>query len=139
MKISNTVTFFIKSFFIFIIMAMVATVFSWVVLEPFGQNMMIKLSTQIGLNKGRENGSSSIVIITVDDKSIAYHRWPWPRDYYAKIFRYLHDYSKPSVIGYDSLIQNLDKENPEADKVFFNSIKDIDNLVVGFAGLNENV
>ena len=139
MKISNTIMFFIKSFFIFIIMAMVATVLSWVVLEPFGQNMMIKLSTQIGLNKDRQNGSSSIVIITVDDKSIAYHRWPWPRDYYAKIFRYLHDYSKPSVIGYDSLIQNLDKENPEADKVFFNSIKDIDNLVVGFAGLTENV
>lgn len=139
MKISKTVTFFIKSFFIFIIMAMVATVFSWIVLEPFARNSMIKLTTQIGLDKNHQLGSSDIVIITIDDKSIAYHRWPWPRDMYAKIFRYLHEYSKPTVIGYDSLIQNLDKDNPKADEIFFNSIKDIDNLVVGFAGLTEHV
>ena len=107
------------------------TILSWSLLEPFAYNFMMD-----GVSKFNES-SSDIVIIAIDDKSISYHRWPWPRGYYADIINYLNTYSSPKVIGFDTIIQSYDKENPASDIKYFDAVKNTDNLVVGFSALSK--
>ena len=98
--------------------------------EPKAYNFMVKNFS------ANEYGSKDIVIITIDDKSLDKIRWPWKRQLYAKIFTYLSNYTTAKVIGFDAIIATPDNENPNSDKIFYNSIKNIDNLVVGFLPLN---
>lgn len=98
--------------------------------EPKAYNFMVKNFS------AKAKGSPEIVIITIDDKSIAEIRWPWRRELYAKIFHYLNDYSTCKVIGFDAVISTPDKDNPLSDERFYSSIKNTDNLIVGFAPLN---
>ena len=133
MKILKSKGFFIKSFFLLLFLAIVVTILSWSFLEPFAYNFMTKYFSAV------KKGSDQIVIIAIDDKSISYHRWPWPREYYGHIMEYLDKYSKPRIIGFDALIQSSDKENPNSDMEFYNSIRGINNLVVGFSPLSQNV
>ena len=133
MKILKSKGFFIKSFFLLLFLAIIVTILSWSFLEPFAYNFMTKYFTAV------RSGSEEIAIIAIDDKSISYHRWPWPREYYGQIMEYLNTYSKPKVIGFDALIQSTDNENPDSDKEFYNSIKGINNLIVGFSPLSQNV
>src|SRR5574344_1518930 len=81
-------------------------------------------------------GSDSIAIITIDDKSLDKIRWPWKRDLYGKMFNYLHEYTKAKVIGFDAIIATPDKDNLSADESFYRSVKNVDNLVVGFSPSN---
>lgn len=77
-------------------------------------------------------GSEDIVLVVVDDKSAEKYRWPWKRDMYCKLFGYFKDYAKPAVVVHDANIINLDKDNPQGDKKFFNLISQFDNLIEGF-------
>ena len=133
MKILKSKGFFIKSFFLHIFLSIIVILLSWAFLEPFAYNFMTKYFSAV------KQGSNNIAIIAIDDKSISYHRWPWPREYYGQILDYLDKYSKPSMIGFDALIQVNDKENIQSDRIFFNYIKNIDNLVVGFSPLTTSV
>ena len=114
MKFFKKKAFFIKSFFLHLFLSIVVIALSWSLIEPNAYNFMVKsfVATQ--------SGSSDIAVIVIDDKSIEYHRWPWPREYYAQMMEFLSDYSKPKLIGYDAIITTLDKDNPESDKYFFN-------------------
>lgn len=94
--------------------------------EPKAFNFMVKNFTAV------KTGSNDIVIIVIDDKSIGKYRWPWKRNLYCKVFNYLNEYAKPAVIVNDSVFATPDSENPESDIAYFNSIKNINNLVVGF-------
>lgn len=94
--------------------------------EPKAFNFMVK---NFGLTRA---GSQDIVIVVIDDKSIGRYRWPWKRELYCKIFDYFNEYSKPTVIVNDSIFVTPDKDNPKSDLKYFNSIKKINNLVVGF-------
>lgn len=76
-------------------------------------------------------GSDDIILVVIDTKTVEKYRWPWKRDLYCKIFEYFH-YAKPKVIVYDSVIASLDRENPESDKKFFNTVSRLSNLIVGF-------
>ncbi len=79
-----------------------------------------------------KSGSDNIALIVIDDKSIQQYRWPWQRSLYAEVINYLNEYSKPKVIGFDALLSSLDKNHPESDKLFFDSVNKANNLVVGF-------
>ena len=94
--------------------------------EPKAYNFMVKNFT------AKEVGSEDITIIVIDDRSIGRYRWPWKRELYCKIFDYFHKYASPSVIINDSILATLDHENPKSDKKYFDTIKNIDNMVVGF-------
>ena len=133
MKILKSKGFFIKSFLLHFILSVFVVVLSWGFLEPFAYNFMMKY---FGATR---QGSDNIVIIAIDDKSMSYHRWPWPREYYGQIMDYLHTYAKPKVIGFDAIIQNKDTDNGNSDSVFYNYVKNIDNLVVGFSPLNSAI
>ena len=129
MKKLKSKAFFIKSAIIHIFLSLLVIIVSWQFFEPAAYNFMHKLFT------ARTTGSEDIVLIVIDDKSIEQYRWPWQRDLYAEIFEYLDKYSNPKIIAFDAILSSLDKEKPQADQKLFNTIKNIDNLVVGFSPL----
>ena len=134
MKILKSNSFFIKSFFLFVFLILMTVLVAYNLFEPYAYKYMIKEYTA-----DTKSAPASTVIIAIDDKSISYHRWPWPREYYGKILNYLNEYSKPKVIGFDAIIPGLDKENPQSDSKFFESVKNSKNLVVGFDAVTDYV
>lgn len=131
MKNLKSKAFFIYSFIFYIILSCILILISWQIFEPDAYNFMTKTFS------AKEYAPEDIVVIVIDDKSVAKYRWPWKRELYAKIFEYLNTYTKTKLIGFDAIFANLDNENPESDKLFFNTIKKIDNLVVGFSMIDD--
>jgi adenylate cyclase len=129
MKIVKNLKLIIIVFSIFTFM-LVAYIISTSFFEPGAYNFMVQNFSAV------KSGSNEIVIITIDDKSLARIRWPWKRELYSKIFGYLDKYSMAKVIGFDAIITTPDMENPASDAKFYSSIKNIKNLIVGFVPLN---
>lgn len=103
--------------------------------EPKAYDYMVKhvLTEKLPFDTHKQTyGSNDVVLIVIDDKSVGTYRWPWKRDLYCKIYSYLKDYAHPDVILHDALVSNLDIDNPDSDTRFFNSVNQMDNLVVGF-------
>ena len=113
-------------FFSIMLFMLIAYTISNSFFEPKAFNFMVKNFTAV------KKGSDDIVIIVIDDKSIGKYRWPWKRELYCKVFDYFNEYAKPRVIVHDAIFVTPDLENPDSDKKYFNSIKKLDNLVVGF-------
>ena len=128
MKFLKSKGYIIKSFLLFVLILFVTVFFSRIFLEPFMYNFFVKNATS-----NSKMGSDGIVIVAIDDVSISYHRWPWPREMYGEIFNYFNDYANPKVLGFDAVIQSSDKDNPKSDKKFFEAIAKTKNLVVGFS------
>lgn len=131
MKLLKRKAFFIKSFFLHLFLSIVVIMLSWILIEPNAYNFMVKNFV------ATKTGDKNIAVIVIDDKSIEYHRWPWPRENYAKIMEFLNDYAKPKLIGYDAILTTLDKDNPQSDEYFFSTVKRIPNLVAGFSPLRQ--
>src|SRR5574344_454799 len=100
--------------------------------EPRAFNFMVKNFTAI------ETGNQDIAFIVIDDKSIGRYRWPWRRELYCNIFNYFNEYSKPKVVVNDAVFGTLDKDNPQSDSNYFNSLSKTNNLVVGFDMLQKS-
>ena len=92
-------------------------------IEPKVYNYMVKTFT------ATKSGSDNIVLIVIDDKSIGRHRWPWKRNLYCPIFNYFKEYTNAKVVVFDSILTSYD--NPDTDNQYFNTVKNIDNLIVG--------
>ena len=120
MKKFNSKGFFFKSAVIHFFISIFVIALSWQFLEPNAYNFMHKNFT------AKNTGSDEIVLIVIDDKSIEQYRWPWKRELYGKIFEYINTYSNPKIIGFDALITSPDRENPQSDRQFFNSITCMD-------------
>lgn len=117
-----------------VIMALSIAVFMIVVyfisgtfFEPKAYNFMVK---NFSADKA---GSDEIVAIIVDDKSLEKIRWPWKRTEFGKIFNYLNTYANSKVIGFDAIVASPNNEDLQSDIDFFNTVGQVDNLVVGFA------
>lgn len=112
----------------------VAYLLSTIFFEPKAYNVMVQNVS------AHRYGSSDIVIIAIDDKSVNDTqrgiRWPWKRELYSKIFGYLSEYSTAKLVGFDAIIATPDIENPSSDEKFYSSIKNYKKLVVGFVPLN---
>ena len=118
----------IKTFLTFIAASIFLFVAFWIsnsFFEPKFYDFMTKAFT------AHKYGSDDILIVVIDDESIAKYRWPWKRDLYSKIFDYITDNAHPKLIVHDAIIGTLDKENPESDIKYFNSISKMNNLVSG--------
>lgn len=118
----------IKSFFVLTIVGIFLFVAFWVstcFFEPKAYDFMMKMFT------ATKHGSDNIVLVVIDDDSIAKYRWPWKREMYANIFEYLNTYATPKVIMHDAIVSTLDKDNPESDKKYFSSISKMSNFISG--------
>ena len=93
--------------------------------EPKAYNYMVKTFTAV------KHGSSDIVLIVIDDKSIGRHRWPWKRNLYCDIYNYFKKYTNCRVVVSDSIVTSND--DYAADNAYFNCLKNMDNLIVGMA------
>lgn len=131
MKKFKSKAFFIYSLIFYLILACVLILVSWQIFEPNAYNFMVKTFS------AREYAPDNVVVVVIDDKSVAKHRWPWKRDLYAKIFEYLDKYCNTKLIGFDAIVASLDSENPQADQTFFNTVRKINNLVVGFSMIDD--
>lgn len=117
MKKIKSKSFFIYSSIMHLLFSVVVVLLSWQIFEPNLYNYMVSSYT------ARTTGSDEIVEIVIDDKSVSYHRWPWQRELYGKVFEYLNSYARPKVIGYDAIVSSVDRENPASDKKFFDTLK----------------
>ena len=118
----------IKSFFVFIVVGIFLLVAFWVsscFFEPKVYDFMMKTVAS------HKAGSDNIVIVVIDDDSIARYRWPWKRELYANIFNYLKTQASPKVIIHDSIISSLDKDNVKSDRKYFSEISTINNFIAG--------
>ena len=127
MKFLKSIGYIIKSFLVFLLLAFLVSLFSFKYIEPLAYSFYVGKVT-----KNFNISSEDIVLVSIDDESIAYHRWPWPREMYGEILNYFNSYAKTKVIGFDAIIPSLDKDNPESDKKFFDAVNKTNNLVVGF-------
>ena len=104
-------------------------------IEPRAYDFMTKFAVTQRLPfdyKKQIRGNNNTILIIVDNKTITKYRWPWKRKVWCNLFDYLYKYSKPKVIVGDFVITAPDRENPESDRQFYRSIKQFDNLVLGF-------
>ena len=120
----------IKSFFTFIAIITLFFVIYFIssnFFEPRAYNFFVQNFS------AHKYGSEDIVLVVIDDKSLAKIRWPWKRDLYGKIFNYLGKHSRARVIGFDANLRSKDKDNQDSDTAFYEDIKQLNNLVAGFA------
>ncbi len=110
---------------IYLMVLFVIFLLSYTFIEPKAYNYMLNKYSVT------ENKNSNAILVVIDDKSVARYRWPWKRELYGKIFEYLHNYTDSKFIAFDAILASDDLSNPESDKKLFNTIKDIDNLIVG--------
>ena len=80
----------------------------------------------------KNHGSDDIVLVVIDSKTVEKYRWPWKRETNCKIFEYFYRYAQPKVIVHDSILVTLDKDNPNSDRKYFNTLNKSNNLIVGF-------
>ena len=117
--------------FIFIFVANV----TYNLAEPKAYDFMTKhvLIKKLPFDKYKRNqGSDDVVLVVIDSKTVEKYRWPWKREVNCKIFEYFSKYAKEKVVVHDSILVTLDKDNPESDRKYFNTLNKFDNLVVGF-------
>lgn len=117
----------IKKFFVFLIVGIFlyfAFLVSTCFFEPKTYDFMMKI---FGANK---TGSENIVIVVIDDDSIAKFRWPWKRELYANMFSYIQT-QNPKVIIHDAIISSIDKDNPSSDRTFFKTVSGLENFIAG--------
>ncbi len=112
----------------FIFVATIAYIISTQFLDRTANDYALK---QITYNQ-KQYGSKDIVIVVVDDKSLEYIRWPWPRSLYSDIFEFLQNEAKANAVIFDAVITSPDSYNPEADKNFYKRLLKLDNFVAGF-------
>ncbi|MCQ2788765.1 MAG: adenylate/guanylate cyclase domain-containing protein [bacterium] len=79
-------------------------------------------------------GSDEIVLVVIDDKSLAKFRWPWKRELYSEVFDFINK-SNSKVIGFDAIIATPDLENPKSDANFYKTLSETNNIVIGFVPL----
>jgi len=86
---------------------------------------------------------SRIVIIDIDNASFdelqdKLGRWPWPRQVWTEIVRYVNK-GKPSAIVFDAAFSGEQKETPAMDDEFARVLKSSGKTVLGFSFLSTEV
>ena len=123
-------------FSIIIILALYFVHFlTYTFVEPKAYDFMVKhsLTEKLPFDKNKQvYGSGDVILVMIDAKTAEKYRWPWKRETNCKLFEYFIKYAHPKVVVHDSILAALDKDNPESDRKFFNTLNKFDNLISGF-------
>lgn len=133
-KLFNRIKIILLWMVIFIFLGVVYY-FLYNIAEPKAYDFMTRhiLTEKLPFDtKKHIHGSDDIAIVVIDIKSVEKYRWPWKRELYSKIFEYFNKFAHPKAIIFDAQIITDDLENPQSDKKFYNTIRGMDNLVIGF-------
>ena len=123
------------SFFITIFAFILVFHFTYNMIEPKAYDVMTRsvLTEKLPFDFNKKiYGSDDIVLVIIDEKTSEKYRWPWRRELYCKLFEYFNQYANEKVIIHDTIMGALDRENPESDKKYFNTLSKFDNLITGF-------
>ncbi len=72
--------------------------------------------------------SKDIILLGIDEKSIeTYGRWPWPRDRFANLIRYLNQ-AGAKVIAFDILFLESNNHSSSSDARFAQEVREADNV-----------
>jgi adenylate cyclase len=90
-----------------------------------------------------EKADSRIVIIDIDNASFdelqdKLGRWPWPRQVWAEIVRYVSK-GQPSAIVFDAAFSGEQKETPAMDEEFARILQASGKTVLGFSFLSTEI
>jgi adenylate cyclase len=89
--------------------------------------------------KGNKVTQTPILHIDIDDQSLAkLGRWPWPRNYHAKLIDTLKECQANAVLM-DVLFTEEVKDNPQEDTIFANSIKQAGMVYLPFYFIEDQV
>lgn len=117
--------FYINSFIIYSVLVFVFSILTLIFLEQFAYSFLV---STFGAEK---YGSTDVLEIVVDERSMQEHGKSWTKGDYADILAFLSDYAKPKIIGFDATINSFKPSNPEDIKLL-NQVHKMDNLVSGF-------
>ena len=125
MKKSKNKAFYICTILLYLVISSVAFIFSAAFLEPNVRNFYTG-----HIMSEKEGNKNDIVEIIIDDRSTKYLH-PWALSQYVDMLKFLSEYAKPKIIGFDCILPIIDKNN-QSSKDFFNQINKMDNLVLTF-------
>ena len=82
-----------------------------------------------------------IVIVDLDEKSLAAEGWPWPRTKYADLVHQLFDHYKIGVLGFDEVFGEPDNSNggPVLDALASGPLADLPGFVERVPGLRDQL
>lgn len=118
-----SIFFWIIIFLIIFFISEVFWLFSWIN-ERITSNLS-KLTYSFRESSINDN----IVVVTIDEPTLAEFWFPFPRKYYKNVIENLNN-SWASVIWMDIIFANEDKLNPESDNLFAESIKKAWNVIL---------
>ena len=117
-----------------VLLLLIIALMTYIFVEPKAYDFMIKnVSVEKFSFDNAKNiyGNDDVVLVIIDDKSVEKYLWPWKRDLHAKVLKYFEEYSQPKILVYDAVFTTLDNNSPEADKKYFSTLKNFDNIVEG--------
>lgn len=117
-----------------VLLLMFVALLTYIFVEPKAYDFMIKNVSVEKLsfdNVKNINGHDDVVLVIIDDKSVEKYLWPWKRNLHSKILKYFTEYSKPKALVYDFIFTTLDKDSPQSDKEYFETVKNTNNLIEG--------
>ncbi len=132
MKKIKQKVFFIKAAMLYILLVGFISLVSLFLWENKFYDMLLLSSS------ANPSNYSDISVILIDDKSVEAHRWPWERSLYGEIFSFLNTRTQAKAVIFDSVLNTLDENHPDSDQKFFNTVKDIPNLISGFMFRKDN-
>ena len=99
--------------------------------ETFRQLELSLLDTRFRLRGSIELSDSPVVILAIDDQSdeSTPDRWPWPREYFARVIRNLNR-AGARVIGVDVIFDQPDRHGDRSDEALRSVLEHFDNVVL---------
>ena len=122
-----------------IIVLLFLTAFAYLLSLKIFDNKADDFFTKVITKIEQKKASDKIVLIAVDEKSASKIKWPWTRDLFADLFYYLNNYAHAKVIVFHNLVMFPDTYNPDKDIIFYNSIKQNNNLINSYILVNSNL
>jgi len=95
--------------------------------------------TKIFYKINPKHHADNVVLVAVDDVSIDKIDWPWDRNLFSDIFKFLDDYAHAKVIVFQNLVVFPNSYNPKSDTEFYREISHNKRLINSFIFMNSSV
>ncbi|OQY27505.1 MAG: hypothetical protein B6244_10350 [Candidatus Cloacimonetes bacterium 4572_55] len=141
LKESLTLSYFIShKWGVAILICLLAIIFGWVISDRalFRMLELKSIDSRFEIRGGVDQDKSNIVIVDISDQASAAlpERWPWPREYYARLIRNLNQAGAKSI-GIDVVLDMPDINNPQSDDELARVLKETNNVVLAGKILEE--